>query len=209
MLTGAILAGGQSRRMGGRHKGLLPFVNESIVERQIRTMKQLCAEVILVTNDPRSYLPILGSSIRIITDYIPGKGPLSGMHAALTLATHSDIWVVGCDMPLISSAVAEQLWKVKRERRSAAAVPSMAGKLHPLHGVYDKRSAGEIEKLLDIKEYRVMTFLNRICYNGVDLQQLEAPAEQLSCVANVNTPEEYERIISLYDAALASQTSNA
>lgn len=85
----------------------------------------------------------------------------------------------------------------------------MAGKLHPLHGVYDKRSAGEIEKLLDIKEYRVMTFLNRICYNGVDLQQLEAPAEQLSCVANVNTPEEYERIISLYDAALASQTSNA
>lgn len=62
MLTGAILAGGQSRRMGGRHKGLLPFVNESIVERQIRTMKQLCAEVILVTNDPRSYLPILGAA---------------------------------------------------------------------------------------------------------------------------------------------------
>ncbi|ANY68971.1 hypothetical protein BBD42_22645 [Paenibacillus sp. BIHB 4019] len=206
MLTGAILAGGQSRKMGGRHKGLLPFINESIVERQIRTMKQLCDEVILVTNDPRSFLPILGSSVRIITDYIPNKGPLSGMHAAFTLATHADIWVVGCDMPLISSVVAEQLWKAKRKKRCMAALPSAGGKLYPLHGVYGKDSAGEIMKLLEISEYRVNTFLGQIGYCQMELLKLGETRETLSCVTNVNTIEEYERILSLYDASFAPHT---
>lgn len=102
MLTGVILAGGKSRRMGGAHKALLPFHNEMLIHRQIRHLKQLCAEIILVTNEPQAFTSLIDNSIRIITDIYPDTGPLGGMHATFSLsqAKYHDIWLVGCDMRL-------------------------------------------------------------------------------------------------------------
>src|SRR5690242_19745844 len=96
-LTGVILAGGKNGRMGGSHKALLPFRNEKLVHRQIRILKEICKEIIVVTNEPRTFLPIIDSGVRIITDFYENKGPLGGMHAALSLASHTNVWMVGCD----------------------------------------------------------------------------------------------------------------
>ena len=115
MLTGVILAGGANRRMKGESKALLPFGGQPLVVRQVDRMRILCDEVIVVTNDPRPYLPILDRSVRIITDFFAGHGPLGGMHAALSLAKHTSVWVVGCDMPFVSSKAAELLWNRKRD----------------------------------------------------------------------------------------------
>ncbi|MCZ8515254.1 molybdenum cofactor guanylyltransferase [Paenibacillus filicis] len=106
-LSGVILAGGKNRRMGGSHKALLPFHQEKLVHRQIRRLKQVCTEIILVTNDPKTFLPLVDSDVRIITDYYSGKGPLGGMHAGLSLANHVNVWLIGCDMPFISPQAAK------------------------------------------------------------------------------------------------------
>lgn len=201
MLTGVILAGGQNRRMGGENKALLPFSNEILIQRQIRIMKQICIEIILVTNDPRSFLPLLGDSIRIITDYIPGKGPLSGMHAAFTLSNNDDIWVVGCDMPFISNYAAELMWKRKQELNCDAVIPFIAGKLYPLHGIYHKRCVNKILKMLDLGEYRVNELLNVIHYDTVKEMSFIEQDPSLRFVMNVNTKEEYEQALRLGDSS--------
>jgi molybdopterin-guanine dinucleotide biosynthesis protein A len=197
MLTGVILAGGQSRRMGNINKALLPFSDETLVQRQIQIMQVLCAEIILVANDPRAFLPHLGNTCRIISDYIPGKGPLSGMHAAFTLSTYTDIWVVGCDMPFISSRAAEFMKKQRENMECDAVVPCIQGAIHPLHGIYRKSCVDHISSLLNHGEFRVSELLNAICCETVMEDAFVELGLDLRFVLNVNTPEEYGEAVQL------------
>lgn len=176
MLTGVILAGGRSRNLKGAPKALLPFSGEKLIERQIREMRTICREIILVTSEPRLYLPILGGSIRIITDFYAGKEPLSGMHAALALSTHTDLWIAGGDMPFISAKAAELLHKRKQVLEAEAVLPSMESRLEPLHGIYDKRCTGPAACLLEKGEHRVAELLKRVRWEQVD-QSLLHPAD--------------------------------
>lgn len=192
MITGAILAGGQNRRMDGRMKALLPFSGELMIERQIRLMKELCEEVIVVTNQPEVFLPLLDRSIRIITDYYPSKGPLSGMHAALSLARSPDVWIVGCDMPFISAEAASVQWDLKKSMNCDAVVPVISDKTHPLHGLYSKGCADAISALLLSGEYRVMELLRMLYWQEATEANFEDKGIDLAFATNVNNPGEYE-----------------
>lgn len=197
MLTGVILAGGQNLRMGVETKALLPFSNELLIQRQIRIMKQICSEIILVTNDPRSFLPLLGNTIRIITDYIPGKGTLSSMYAAFSLANNNDLWVVGCDMPFISYQSAELMWKRKQELQCKAIIPLIGDQLHALHGIYDKSCLTEISKLLDAGESRPDELLKVIRYDTLKEVDFIEQDQSVRFVMKVDTKEEYEEALML------------
>lgn len=192
MITGAILAGGQNRRMEGKMKALLPFAGELLIERQIAQMKTVCEEIIVVTNQPSLFLPVLDRSIRIITDYFPSKGPLSGMHAALSLARHPDVWIVGCDMPFISAQAAQALLELKLEVKCDAAVPVIDGRTHPLHGIYSKSCADAISALLLAGEYRVMEMLRMIYWQEATEAYFAERGIPSAFVTNVNNPEEYD-----------------
>lgn len=195
MLTGVILAGGQSRRMGGNNKAFLSFSNETLVQRQIRMMKQICSELILVTNEPKAFLPSLRDSVRIITDFIPGNGPLSGMHAAFTLSKYSDLWVVGCDMPFISTQAAQLLWMRKKHLKCDGVIPFINHKFHPLHGIYDKSCSPMISELLDLEEFRLQNLLHRIRFDTVHETYFSEQGIHLNFVTNVNTPEDYKEAL--------------
>ncbi|NHN33622.1 molybdenum cofactor guanylyltransferase [Paenibacillus agricola] len=151
MLSGIILAGGESVRMGGENKSLLMLGAETLLVRQIRMMRELCSEIIVVTNTPRSFLRTVDASVRIITDYVPGKGPLSGMHAGLTLSLNQNAWVVGCDMPFLSPQAA-RLMLLKKKQGMEAIIPWLQGVMHPLHGIYDRDCATPIWTLLKNQE---------------------------------------------------------
>ncbi len=75
-LFGVILAGGRNRRMGGSPKAILPYRQEKLIHRQIRVLRTICEEVILVTNEPKLYLPIVDRDVRILTDSYTGHGTL-------------------------------------------------------------------------------------------------------------------------------------
>lgn len=160
-LSGVILAGGRSRRMGGVHKALLPFREEKMIHRQLRELKKVCSEIILVTNEPRTFLPLVNNEIRIITDFYPDKGPLGGIHAALSLSSCSNVWIVACDMPFVSPEAAQTLLAVKSERGVEAAVPYFNERMYPFHGVYDKSSVERIPFLFSRGQFRVAGFLTR------------------------------------------------
>jgi molybdopterin-guanine dinucleotide biosynthesis protein A len=197
MLTGVILAGGQSKRMGRQNKALLTFSNERLIERQIRIMKIKCDEIIVVTNEPKLFLPILGDSVRIITDYVPGKGILSGMHAAFSLSKNTDFWVVGCGMPFISPQAAEWMWKQKGKLQCDAVVPKFTGEAHPLHGIYHKSCLPEISRLLDLNQSRVDELFNVIQYEFVSESSFFDQGLDLRFVTNVSTLEEYKQALQL------------
>lgn len=110
-----VFIGGQSRRMGGRPKGLLPapLTGEPLVVRLTRLLRELGLEVRLVGESPAfaeqaRTLPEL-SSLAVVPDRPPGIGPLGGLHALLTEAAPRDVVVLACDLPYLSPALLSRL----------------------------------------------------------------------------------------------------
>jgi len=71
-MTGIILAGGKSSRMGGNDKAFLTFRGKSMIERTLETFRDLFPEILIVTNSPLEYLSF---DCRIVTDMVKGRGP--------------------------------------------------------------------------------------------------------------------------------------
>ncbi|WP_054028384.1 molybdenum cofactor guanylyltransferase [Bacillus sp. FJAT-28004] len=194
MLSGVILAGGANRRMKGELKALLPFGGKPLIVRQIDRMRELCDELIIVTNDPKPYLNIVDRSVRIITDFFESHGPLSGMHAALSLAKHPSVWVVGCDMPYISSKAAKLLLNRKLDGFEAV-VPLVAGETHLLHGIYDRACVSHIVPLLKQGEIHVSALLKHAFWSELGDQLLYENGVDLNFVSSFKTLADYEAML--------------
>ena len=199
MITGVILAGGLNRRMGGRLKALLPLQGQPLILKQLKEMSSICKQVIVVTNEPEALLPHLSSvsdiDVQCITDRYVQKGPLSGIHAASLVATEQHLWIVGCDMPFISAEAAKAMAILCQEANLDAVIPVLDGRVHPLHGVYSRLIGSEAEVLLEHKQYRLMGMLDQIDWKSVGSDFFERQNISIHFVTNVNTLEEYERML--------------
>jgi len=193
MLTGVILAGGVKRRMNGILKALLPFEGQPLIVRQIDQMRNLCDELMVVTDEPRPLLPVLDPSVRVITDFFKGCGALGGLHAALSLAGNSSVWIVGGDMPFLSSEAAEHMWKRKSEGLHAV-IPRIAGELVPLHGIYDRASTSHMIPLLERGESQILTLLNYIDWRAASMDDLPEYDARRNLASSIRTMQDYEAL---------------
>ncbi|NQX71269.1 molybdenum cofactor guanylyltransferase [Paenibacillus alba] len=199
MITGVILAGGLNRRMGGKPKALLPVQGEPLLVRQLKEMSKICKEIIVVSNEPEILHPhilgVSGLNVQCIRDHYVQKGPLSGMHAASLEAREPLLWVVGCDMPFISAKAAWVMGELCQEANRDAVIPSLEGRIHPLHGVYTKLIGSEAELLLKQEEYRLMGLLDHIDWQSVEKDFFEKHEISTHFATNVNTPDDYEEML--------------
>src|SRR5437870_12517229 len=101
--TAIVLAGGASARMG-RPKALLPFGAETLIERVVRRLEPIAAEIVVVSG-PHLVLPVLRHA-RIVEDETPLQGPVAGILYGLRAARTDLSFVCGCDHPFLEPAVA-------------------------------------------------------------------------------------------------------
>lgn len=199
MITGVILAGGLNRRMGGRHKALLPVQGEAILIKQLKEMSRECEQIIVVTNQLETLQPLLAGGMDMdvlcITDHYPQKGPLSGIHAAASVASGTHLWVVGCDMPFISADAAKAMVEICRDTNVDAVIPELEGRLHPLHGIYARGVGPEAELLIQQQNYRLMGLLEHLDWQAVGLDFFVQRGLRTNFATNINTPEEYEDML--------------
>ncbi len=196
MLTGVILAGGDHRRMGGENKALLSIYGETLIQRQIREMETICDEIIIVTNEPKPFLREVDVSVRIITDFVRGKGPLGGLHAGLSLAEHEEAWVVGCDMPSISAQAARLMQQFKEEFRLEAVVPRIAGRLEMLHSIYNTSIANKALSLLNTGDHRLEQLLHYIRWSEMDSDQFVVRGIETRFTHAIKTMDDYRQFLS-------------
>ncbi len=141
--TGAILAGGRARRLGGIAKGLLRLDGEAILHRTLRLFERLFPASLLVTSDPDPYSDF---GVPIVPDALPGKGAPGGLHAALTASKTDWVFAAACDMPFPS---AEGIALLAELRPGADAVMvHWEGRLQPLHSLWSRRCLATLEPLL-------------------------------------------------------------
>ncbi len=177
-----VLAGGQSRRMG-RDKATLAWEQGDILRSLLAKLLPLSDDILVVSNTIRT----ISEPVRQVADLIPGKGPLSGIHAGLLHARHDLVFVTACDVPFLVPALILQLVQAVGVADGSVAV--YKEKIEPLFACYQKSCALVIEQLLATKQYRVTDFLAQI--NWVAVQQFAGVDEY--CFMNVNTSDDYEK----------------
>jgi molybdenum cofactor guanylyltransferase len=183
-----VLCGGRSTRMG-RDKAALPFGGETLLQRVVRVLGAVVAEVVVVSR-PGQALPDLPPDVRPAHDEAIDRGPLGGLLAGLRASSADAVWASACDVPFLHPAVVDLLFR--RLGAHDAAVCEAQGRLHPLAAVYRPRIADAVAALLADEEARATALLDAVDTVRVGEPDLRAVDPTLDTLANLNTPADYE-----------------
>jgi molybdopterin-guanine dinucleotide biosynthesis protein A len=181
-LTGVILAGGKSSRMKV-NKCLISLNGKRLIDILVSKIRDIFEEIYIVTNFPDLYfytgIPLLG-------DIYPFKGPMAGIHVALTNAKY-DIFAFACDMPFVKEEVIYELFERHRTQKSIITVPLYQSKIYPLPGIYSKKLLYELEYLLKQDKLSMIKLLHDNYSQLIDVANFDK--EGLSFI-NINTEED-------------------
>jgi len=188
MVSVAILAGGQSKRMG-RDKALLAAGGQLLIERVINQVKALSDDLFISTNSPEKYAQF---GLRCVVDVYPGKAALGGIYSALLAAQHPYVLVVACDMPLLNTALLQYLIDLAP---TADAVIPIIDPPHPeaLHAVYSKKSIPAVETHLQKNDLQVLHVFDDISVRYVERKEMAPFDPEFLSFVNVNTPDDLEK----------------
>lgn len=189
-LTGFVLAGGASRRMG-RPKESLQLDGESMLERQIRVLRSVAGRV-FVAGEPMDYLGKLG--IPTIPDAITGRGPLGGIYTALLESRTEFNLVLGCDLPFVTRNLLACLMVRAMAGGTDVTVPRTPdGRLQPLCAVYRRRALYAVRTRLALGLNKLSDFFPMVRFAAIPWRDLVGAGIRPCEFENMNTPQDYER----------------
>lgn len=192
-LTMAILAGGQSRRMG-TDKALVELGGKPLIAHVVERLQPLNAdETIIICRDQARYA-FLG--LATVEDITPDLGPIGGLFTALTLARNANVILVGCDMPFASSEVMATLLDTQHRADDVydALIPTWEGRPQPLHALYHVGCLAKVERAIEVGEramVRLLASLNTYRLSEQETAHLDPTGKAFT---NLNTPEEVRAI---------------
>ena len=184
-VTGVILAGGQSRRMGS-NKALLPYRGGRLIVAIYRQLAALCDDMLVVTNTPEHYAFL---NCRMAPDIHLGQGVLAGLHSGLVNCRTEHIFAVACDMPYLSDTLIRAL--IAQRHDSDVVIAEGEFGLEPLHAVYSRACLAPIETALLGGKKRLVSFFPEVQVKRVPLREVRTLDPLLDSFRNINTPEDY------------------
>jgi molybdopterin-guanine dinucleotide biosynthesis protein A len=187
-ITGVILAGGKSSRMG-TNKALVEVAGEKLIDRTLGLLKGVFSDTILVTNTPADFFD---RDARIVTDVIPEKGPLGGIFTGLFFAGTEHIFVTACDLPFLSPSFIRCM--ARQAGNFDVVIPRTPSGLEPLHAIYSKKCRPEIERRLLRNECKVTGFLNKVRVLEIDEGAIRSFDPGGTMFMNINTLEDLRSI---------------
>ncbi len=198
-LSAAILAGGQSRRMG-TDKALLRLEpgGPTLIERVAAAVGAVAADTFLVVNDDR--LTALG--LRAVPDVYPGAGALGGIYSAVAGARHEHCLVVACDMPFLSVPLLRAMAVQPRDydvlapflpvAEGAANRQGTAGGVYEtLHAIYGRGALPAMREELEAGRFKIVGFFPRVRVRPFAIEWVRRHDPALRSFFNANTPARF------------------
>lgn len=185
-MTGLLLCGGKSRRMG-TPKSFLAYGKSTFVEERLRSMKQLFQQVLLVASSPGDFDNL---DVDVVKDIIPQRGPLVGILSGLLVCQYESVFVIACDMPLVDNKLIRTIC-AQRHGRDVVVLRHREG-IEPLLGVYSRNLVAPLEKFIFSGEAKAQDFLAGL---NCTFYEYAAAGEELPAYFNVNTPKDYALVL--------------
>ncbi|RCK77536.1 MAG: Molybdopterin-guanine dinucleotide biosynthesis protein MobA [Ignavibacteriae bacterium] len=142
-ITGIILAGGKSRRMG-EDKALIKILDLTAIEIVYEKLKSLFYEILVITNQPDKFSFL---NVKAYEDVYRNIGPLAGIHSGLAHSSNKFNFFISCDMVLMKKEIIEFI--VNRKFEKNIIVPRVYDTLQPLCAVYSKNCISTIESMIE------------------------------------------------------------
>jgi molybdopterin-guanine dinucleotide biosynthesis protein A len=184
-ITGFILAGGKSSRMG-EDKGLIQFQGKPMIEYTLNVMKQCCDQVIIVSNNPE-YEQF---GVTVIEDQIKDKGPLAGICTALSYSQNPTNLILTCDSPFVNKGLIEALISSKK---AEVTLPIYEGQLYPLTAVYQKSTLEYLQTQLDLNNLKVKDVIKMLNIHLVEVKN-QSPFFTENLLENINSKKDLQHI---------------
>lgn len=186
-LTGILLAGGMSRRMGSE-KGTLRIGNSLLYQYPLAVLEELCDEVLVSTCN--------GSTLRVdhqkVCDEMKGIGPLGGIYSCMKQSSNELNLVLSYDMPLVNESLFRLLIsEINDYDIVLAAMPE--ARPEPLCGIYRKHTIAAMEEMISNQDFAVNHLLTR-CHSKIVPISKEMECWLPELFLNINSKEDLERI---------------
>ena len=180
-VSGIILAGGRSRRMG-ENKALLLIDGQRIIDRVAGVLCGIFQEVMIVGVGPES-CPF--SRLPCVPDIRPGCGSLGGIFTGLSASLFPRAFFVACDMPFLRVELIRYLISIDPE--ADVVIPGTEEGMQPLHAVYSRRCIPHIKELLDQQNYKIIDFFSKVRVRDVKENELRQHGWKSNTFFNINT----------------------
>ncbi len=188
-LTVAIIAGGQSSRMG-RDKAFLKLGGMALIERVIAASADLGqSETILITNKPHDYRHL---GLQMHPDIVPGRGSLGGIYTALARAANPVALVLACDMPFVNPKLL-RFMIAQMDEATDIVVPRVDGYPQGMHAIYRKTCLAPIRAQLEANRLKIIRFYDQMRVAYLDEADWKPYDADGIAFTNLNTPAELAR----------------
>jgi molybdopterin-guanine dinucleotide biosynthesis protein A len=187
-ITGIILAGGKNTRMGA-NKAFLEIDGIRLIDKTINIYRGIFSEIIIVTNDPLSYIEFTDTAI--VTDIYKDKGPLGGIYTGLFYSKNHYAFVSACDMPSLNKDFIDYM--AKQAGSHDVIVPELSEGFQPLHAIYSRNCLPSIQRLLAADKLKISGFYRETRVLTIPEDQIKPFNEDGRLFLNLNTPGEMEK----------------
>lgn len=184
-MTGVILAGGKSSRLNG--KSFLELSGTTVIEHIIRSLDPFFNELIIITGAVEEYLDF---RISLVSDIIPGKGPLGGIYTGLSVSSNSTVFIVACDMPFVNMQLIKYMSTFTKE--FDIVVPCNDKGYETLHAFYSKNCLAKIEEQISANKLKIANLYLYCKVREITLEEIKRYDPGQLSYFNMNTPQQYE-----------------
>ena len=187
MLTVAIQAGGDSRRMG-QDKALIPFLGRPLIQRVMERVAILADEILVTTNKPEAFGFL---QVPLVADVIPGTGALGGLYTALQAASYPLVAVVACDMPFVNPQILSAARRLLEETGADVAIARTEEGFEPFHAVYRRETClAAVGLALAAGERKLISWFAAVQVTLLPSEIITRYDPQQLAFWNLNTPQE-------------------
>ena len=182
-----VLAGGKSTRMGS-DKAFLRLGDETLLSRALKTAGAVSADVRIV-GDAQKF----AAFGRVVEDVYRDRGPLGGIHAALSSSTAELNLMLAVDLPFVKPEFLGYLLSRARESGAMVTVPRAGGGLQPLCAVYRRGFADVAEQSLREGNNKIDSLFAEVETCVIEEDELARAGFSAGMFHNLNTPEEFDK----------------
>ncbi len=185
-ITGVILAGGLGRRMGNIDKGLQELRGRPMVHWVVERLAPQVDELLINANQNGERYAAFGH--RVVPDQIPDfAGPLAGLHAALSAATHPLVATAPCDSPFLPADLVARLLAALVAADAELAVARTFDQPHPVFCLCKREVLPHLTAFLESGGRKIDRW-----YSTLKIVEV-AFDDEAEAFENINTQEELSR----------------
>ncbi|MDB5804434.1 MAG: molybdenum cofactor guanylyltransferase [Betaproteobacteria bacterium] len=183
-ITGLILAGGRSSRMGGNDKALMQFRTKRMIDHVFERLAPQVGGVVINVNQNHEQYKSFG--VRVVSDAIGTyAGPLAGLHAGLSVSRRPYLVSVPCDSPFFPEDMVERMFDTLQNSAAQIAVVMTGDQPHPVFALARRSVLEHLTEFLKGGGRKIDEWYDT-------LKVVHVEFEDEAQFGNINTPEELE-----------------